>query len=233
MNSSAPTALDALTLLAGQAPVAVEIRTDSEGVCIRLQQPPLSFHHSFISGALAKRARQSNQALIRACNNKSRTIDAVLDLTAGWGADSLTLANHGKQVTLLEQNVLVHAVLDYSLTCLAQESASPEIAGLMHLEATEAGSYLRNLTDDHAFDCIYLDPMFPARKSSAKPAKEMQILQALTHNLEIETCFDLARQKARKRVVVKRPAKAPHLASAKPDIVYREKTIRFDVYLTG
>jgi len=233
MNPRLATALETLSVLAGQAPVAVEIRTDSKGVEIHLPQSPLSFHHSFISGTLAKRARQSNQALIRACNNKSRSIDKVLDLTAGWGADSLTLASHGQQVTLLEQNALVRAVLDYSLTCLAQESASVEIAGRMQLEATEASAYLRKLASDHDFDCIYLDPMFPAHKSSAKPAKEMQILQALTTNLEIESCFDLARQKARKRVVVKRPAKAPTLSTAKPDIVYREKTIRFDVYLTG
>lgn len=233
MNPRTPTALDSLSVLAGQAPVAVEIQTDSEGVGIHLPQSRLFFHHSLVSGALAKRARQSNQALLRACNNKSRNIDRVLDLTAGWGADSLTLASHGQQVTLLEQNALVRAVLGYSLACLAQESASVEIAGRMQLDAAEASAYLRNLAADHEFDCIYLDPMFPAHKSSAKPAKEMQILQALTTNLEIESCFDLARQKARKRVVVKRPAKAPNLSAAKPDIVYREKTIRFDVYLTG
>jgi hypothetical protein len=34
-------------------------------------------------------------------------------------------------------------------------------------------------------------------------------------------------------VVVKRPAKADRLTALKPDIVYREKTIRFDVYLTA
>ena len=58
-------------------------------------------------------------------------------------------------------------------------------------------------------------------------------MQALTTNLDIESGFELALQKARKRVVVKRPAKAPALTAVQPDIVYREKTIRFDVYLTG
>jgi 16S rRNA (guanine1516-N2)-methyltransferase len=157
----------------------------------------------------------------------------VLDLTAGWGADSLTLACHGQRVTLLEQNRLICAILDYSLQCLAREPTSSEVAGRMRLEQAEAGAYLRQLADDRAFDCIYLDPMFPNHKSSAKPAKEMQILQALTANLDIASGFELALQKARKRVVVKRPAKAPALTAVQPDIVYREKTIRFDVYLTG
>ncbi len=233
MNPRAALARDTLPALARQAPIELEIETDDGGVVIRLPQAPLSFHHSFTSGALAKRARQSKQALLRACNNKARSIRQVLDLTAGWGADSLTLACHGQQVTLLEQNRLIYTILDYSLQCLAYESASSEVAGRMRLEQAEAGAYLRKLADDHAFDCIYLDPMFPNHKSSAKPAKEMQILQALTTNLDIESCFELALQKARRRVVVKRPAKAPDLTAIKPDVVYREKTIRFDVYLTG
>ena len=106
------------------------------------------------------------------------------------------------------------------------------MAARLSLLTAEAGAYLRALDDAHAFDCVYLDPMFPAHKSGARPAKEMQILQALTRNRDIETCFELALSRARRRVVVKRPAKAPPLTEAKPDIVYREKSIRFDVYLT-
>ena len=63
--------------------------------------------------------------------------------------------------------------------------------------------------------------------------KEMQILQALTVNADIDSSFELALGKARKRVVVKRPAKAARLGNLKPDLVYREKTIRLDVYLTA
>ena len=75
--------------------------------------------------------------------------------------------------------------------------------------------------------------MIPNHKSTAKPAKDMQILQHLTDNKNIEECFELALQKARKRVVVKRPAKSRPISSLVPDLVYREKTIRFDVYLTN
>ena len=75
--------------------------------------------------------------------------------------------------------------------------------------------------------------MFPAHKSGAKPAKEMQILQALTDNSNIDACFELALAQARKRVVVKRAAKAAALELRKPDLVHRARTIRFDVYLTA
>ncbi|TNF89003.1 MAG: rRNA methyltransferase, partial [Gammaproteobacteria bacterium] len=203
------------------------------GVGIYLRQPELYFYHSFVTGALARRASQSKQALLRACNNRARDIDCVLDLTAGWGADSLTLAYHGQRVTLLEQNELIRAILAYSLARLAEEDATgAAVAARLSLLPAEAGAYLRALDDTREFDCIYLDPMFPAHKSGARPAKEMQILQALTHNRDIEACFELALSRARRRVVVKRPAKAPTLTEVKPDIVYREKSIRFDVYLT-
>ena len=191
----------------------------------------LRFHHSFISGPLPARARQTGQAIVRACSNKQRSITHILDLTAGWGADSLTLAQHGKRVTMLEQNQLVYAIVALSLDRLAATGAA--IARQISIENTDALHFLRGLNDGHDIDCIYLDPMFPGHRSGAKPAKEMQILQALTGNLEIETCFRQALGQARKRVVVKRPAKAPCLDNTKPDLMYREKTIRFDVYLTA
>jgi len=231
MQDPASPALDHLLAVARAS--SIEVAADAAGVGIGLREPALSFHHSFLIGALARRARQSSQALLKACNNKARNIERVLDLTAGWGADSLTLAHNNRQVTLLEQNALIAAILAYSRERLAQHAAGAEIAHRMQIENAEAGAYLRKLEAAVGFDCIYLDPMFPGHKSSAKPAKEMQILQCLTDNREIESVFELALSKAQKRVVVKRPAKSDNLTAVKPDIVYREKTIRFDVYLSA
>ena len=225
--------VDRLLDLAQSSRVGLNIETDNLGVGINLPEAQLGFHHSFVAGPMARRAGQSNQALIRACNNKQRNIKTVLDLTAGWGADSLTLAAHGQQVTMLEQSGLLCAIVAYSLERLAADPYGREIARRMTLENTNARDFLQSLDDGQGFDCIYLDPMFPAHKSGAKPGREMQILQALTGNLDIASCFELSLQKARKRVVVKRPAKAPRLGESKPDLLYREKTVRFDVYLTA
>jgi 16S rRNA (guanine1516-N2)-methyltransferase len=133
---------------------------------------------------------------------------------------------------LLEQHELVYAIVAYSLSRLATDKQGAAVADRMLIENIDANNYLQSLDANHEYDCIYLDPMFPRHKSGAKPAKEMQILQALTANLEIDSCFELALQQARRRVVVKRPARAARLSTLKPDLVYREKTIRFDVYLT-
>ena len=210
----------------------VNVLPDDDGVEIRLPEAQLGFQHSFVAGALPVRARQSTQALLKACNNKQRNIKTVLDLTAGWGFDGFTLAWHGQQVRLLEQNELVYAIVAYSLSRLPADHRNAAVAERLSIKNTNATSYLESPGVNHEHDCIYLDPMFPRSRSGAKPAKEMQILQALSANVEIDSCFELALQKARRRVVVKRPARSAAISALKPDLVYREKTIRFDVYLT-
>ena len=211
----------------------LQLQPDQHGVEISYSNAQLRFRHSFIEGSFARRARQSTQALLKACNNKQRNIDRILDLTAGWGIDSFTLAWHGQQVTLLENCELLYQILAYSHSCLAAQSQTEAAAASrMSIKNINSINYLLSLPPDDQFDCIYLDPMFPRRRSGAKPAREMQILQALTSNTDIDDCFDLALQKAGRRVVVKRPLKAPSLSTSKPDMVYREKTVRFDIYLT-
>jgi 16S rRNA (guanine1516-N2)-methyltransferase len=210
----------------------LSISIDDRGVAIELTDLKLRFHHSFITGPIVKRAIQTNQTLLKACNNKQRNIRQILDLTAGWGVDGYTLARHGQSVTLIEQNALVQAIVAHSLAQLAADPANAVIASRLSIEAIDAKRYLQKLPEEHEFDCIYLDPMFPAHKSTAKPAKEMQILQSLTENSDLESCFELALEQARKRVVVKRAARAEPLGQHKPDLVQRARTIRFDIYLT-
>ena len=83
-------------------------------------------------------------------------------------------------------------------------------------------------------DIIYLDPMFPVSKKSALVKKEMQVLQALLGvDDNGELLFFLAKQQAKKRVVVKRAKTAPFLADEKPDQQYFGKSTRYDVYFKG
>ena len=231
MNRLSPATAPSLQRLAGVVP-GLRICADELGVDIDLADRQLRFHHSFISGPFSRRAGQPDQLLLKACNNRQRGIHSVLDLTAGWGVDSYILARHGHEVTLLERNELLRSILDWSLQRLAADPAKAEIARRMQLESGDALGYLQAM-DAPAFDCIYLDPMFPLHKSGAKPAKEMQILQALTDNRDIEACLELALARTRKRVVVKRAAKASTLTEREPDLVQRGRSIRFDIYLTA
>ena len=206
----------------------------SDGLIIHLHQPPdnIRYKHSYNEPQFVKRAHQSSQALVKACNNKQRNIKTVLDLTGGWRMDSFILACQGQSVTSIERNALVHKISAYSLGCARAIKPNAIAASRIEMIHDDSVEYLKRHGKSGAYDCIYLDPMFADHKSSAKSAKSLQILQKLTLNQDIETCFELALQKAGKRVVVKRPAKSSPISDLAPDMVYREKTIRFDVYLT-
>lgn len=79
---------------------------------------------------------------------------------------------------------------------------------------------------------VYLDPMYPHRSKSALVKKEMRILRILVGDDEDSAkLLTSALQVANKRVVVKRPAYAPPLTGLEPNLVFKTKNNRFDVYL--
>lgn len=207
------------------------IELDGEGVIVHGNQ--FSFKHSFFEPQFLKRLAQPNQLLIKACNNKQRSIRTVLDLTAGWGMDSFMIAQNGRTITMLEQNCLIYAIVAHSLICAETSSKLSQTASRITLINTNGNDFLTASENRPEFDCIYLDPMFPGYQSSAKPSKAMQLLQQMTSNVDIEFAFKLALATAKNRVVMKRPLKSPPFADIQPDLVYREKTIRFDIYLTA
>lgn len=213
--------------------VAVHNYADFVRITFKDSKQTLFFDHSFHNKALFyQRIAPANQTILKACSNKQRSIHTILDLTAGWGIDSFILAQHGKQVTMLEQNSFIASILSASLRSAEAYSRTKQAVSRITLKACNSLDYLRSLKSHEDFDCIYIDPMFPERKSGAKPAKEMQLLQKLTDNLEVTSCFELALQKATNRVVVKRPAKAETITLKKPDFSYKEKSVRFDIYLS-
>ena len=79
---------------------------------------------------------------------------------------------------------------------------------------------------------VYLDPMFPPRKHPAGVKKELRICRRLVgDDPDAVNLFAVARQVARKRVVVKRYRRAPPLSPC-PSLVFPGKLVRYDVYLS-
>ncbi len=158
----------------------------------------------------------------------------VVDATAGLGRESFVLASLGCAVTLLERAPLVHALLADGLQ-RACESEDAEIQGIvqrMTLYQVDANVWLTMLPIEHYPDVIYLDPMFPERQKSALVQKEMRFFHEVVGNdVDSDGLLLLACQRARHRVVVKRPLLAPELANRKPAFVIKGKAVRYDVYL--
>jgi 16S rRNA (guanine1516-N2)-methyltransferase len=209
----------------------LHIELGTEGVIVHANQ--FKFRHSFSEPQFLKRLIQPNQLLIKACTNKQRSIRTVLDLTGGWGMDSFMIAHNGREVTMLEQNQLVYAITAHSLKCAETNPKISQAARRITALHSNGREFLADSESNAQFDCIYLDPMFPSHKSGAKPSKDMQLLQKMTGNIDIESVFKLALKQAKNRVVMKRPLKSTAFSDIQPDLVYREKTIRFDIYLTS
>lgn len=187
----------------------------------------------FCGGANAHRLQGGAELIAKAVRGRSREPLHVLDATAGLGRDSFVLASRDFTVLMLEQSPIVAALLADGLARAQRcdDARIVEIARRMTLQAAEAGAFLQST--DASFDVIYLDPMFPPSDKSALVKKEMRLFQQLFHGAETDYAplLDMARSRARLRVVVKRPRKAEPLAQQAPDYALEGKSVRFDVYV--
>ncbi len=148
----------------------------------------------------------------------------VLDLSAGLGIDSVFLAQLGYQVTAIERNALIYLALNE-----ANKLNSFENKGLgLEFIFSEAKEYL--VQSKLNFDVIYFDPMFPDKAKSALPRQEMVLFKNLVgRDEDASEVLELSLSaKGVKRVVVKRPIRAPALL--RPQSSIEGKLIRFDIY---
>jgi 16S rRNA (guanine1516-N2)-methyltransferase len=98
----------------------------------------------------------------------------------------------------------------------------------------DAVEKLRSLVDsDDAPDAVYLDPMYPHEgPRKALQQREMRLLRAAVGDGDdVDALFAAAMAAAKKRVVVKRPKKAPTIANATPTHTWTGVSTRFDLYV--
>lgn len=186
------------------------------------------FYIDFCAGKMAYRTKQGvgrNEPLARAIGIKKDFIPIVLDATAGLGRDAFILAQCGCSVMMLERNEIIYQLLQDALRRGAELTAIKN----MQLLNISAQNYLQGIQEKP--DVIYLDPMYPERNKTALVKQEMRIVRDLVGDDEdINTVFELALQRAKQRVVVKRHQYAEYLLNQKPSHSIEGKTTRFDVY---
>ncbi|PCI21428.1 MAG: SAM-dependent methyltransferase [Piscirickettsiaceae bacterium] len=172
-----------------------------------------------------------NQPLAKACGLNKHPEWNILDATAGLGRDAFVLASLGSNITLCEQNAVLYSLLVDALSRASNDIEATDIIDRMTCVHHNTIDYL-NLSIKSPADVIYLDPMYPDRKKSAKIKKDMQILQHLVgHSGEEGALLDIALQTASHRVVVKRPKSAEPLSSIKPSYIVSSPNTRYDVYV--
>ncbi|MGC6425164.1 MAG: class I SAM-dependent methyltransferase [Lentimonas sp.] len=156
----------------------------------------------------------------------------ILDATAGLGGDAFVFASLGCHVAMLERVPVVRALLKNALQFASRsEEAIAEVVFRMTLIEEDAATYIEALTEADAPGVIYLDPMFPARMKQAQVKKEMKVFHSLVgEDKDAHVLLPLALEKARYRVVVKRPKSAPYLNDQKPSHELVGKSNRYDIY---
>lgn len=176
-----------------------------------------------------KRSRGRSELIARAVGIKGNFLPTIIDTTAGLGGDAIILAHLGCDVIALERSPIIYALLRDGLKRAGDKL--PALIAHLKLRFADARKFLEE-NSQVSPDVIYLDPMFPERVKSALVKKEMRVLKEIVgEDLDAEELFLIAMQRAKKRVVVKRPRLAPTLTNEKPSIVYSGKVCRFDVYL--
>lgn len=201
----------------------------------RLAEPPGELTLDFLGGRVGFRRRREEGRrlpLARAVGVHQTSRLSVLDATAGLGRDAFVLASLGCKLTLVERVPVVAALLADALARAAGDEDVAPIVGRMTLIGANAVEHLRGLDKLAWPDVIYLDPMYPERVKSALVKKEMRFLRALAgDNLDAELLLAIARLTAKKRVVVKRPKRAPPLSGGVPSHVIESENTRYDVYV--
>lgn len=173
-----------------------------------------------------------NQPLARAILAQQQP--HIIDATAGMGGDGFVFASLGCQVTLIERSPIVSALLADALERAQHPDTPPEIRAIterMTLIQADAADYLSQ--PDVYCDVVYCDPMYPEKKKAAAAPKEMQALQQLVGpDQDSENLLASALTTAQKRVVVKRPKKAPPLIGPAPNAAISSPNTRYDLYTT-
>lgn len=172
--------------------------------------------------------RLGRELLVKAVRVRGVEGIRVFDATAGLGEDSLLLAAAGFSVTMCEGDPVIAALLADGLRRAADDPELSGIVGRMSLVEGDSIEILPSLTV--APDVVYLDPMFPARTKSAAVKKKFQLLHRLESPCADETSLmDAALAAHPRKIVVKRPIKAPMLAGVRPSHSISGKAVRYDV----
>lgn len=195
---------------------------------------PGPIYIDFCSGQIAHRrlfGGGKGQTIAKAVGLKKNSSLIILDATAGMGKDAFVFASLGAEVILMERSPVSAALLTDALHRASMDEAIADIIQRMSFVFGDARKLTSNSLNKTP-DVIYLDPMFPHRKKTALVKKEMLAFQHIIgDDKDSHELLNICRQLTKKRVVVKRPIKAPYLDDQKPSLSMKMKKHRFDIYI--
>ena len=222
-----------LPLLDADAEFALQVTEDG----LQLQQLGVDtsgpVRVDFVEGATAHRrlfGGGTGQMIAKAVGIQPGVRPVVLDATAGLGKDAFVLASLGCEISLIERQPIIAALLEDGLTRGREDHEVGPIMARMRLLTGNSIELIRAWEGD-APQVIYLDPMFPHREKTALVKKEMRLFRPLVgDDMDAPALLEAALALATHRVVVKRPRKAPCIDGPKPSYALDGKSSRYDIY---
>lgn len=200
-----------------------------------MKRAPTELRVDFVMGAVAHRLRFGGgrgQDIAKAMGFRNGNTPTIIDATAGLGRDSFLLASLGAQVTMIERSEKMHMLLEQGMERAFNEGGQfREIIERMTLLKGDAKDIIPTLTAE----AILIDPMHPERKNSALVKQDLrQVRDIVGSDEDAADLVRLAIMHARKRVVLKWPAKADPIEGVqKCSHQILGKTTRYDVFMTG
>ena len=187
----------------------------------------------FVNGPVGHRLRFGGgrgQALAKAMGLRAGKTPKIVDATAGLGRDSFLLASLGAQVTMIERSKKMYTLLAQGMDRASHEGSDfQQIIGRMNLLYGDAKELLPELSAD----AVLIDPMHPPRKNSALVKLELrQVRQIVGPDDDAADLIKVALGSAKKRVVLKWPAKADPIKgihACSHQII--GKSVRYDVFM--
>lgn len=219
----------------GQASVWLEMR---EGK-LTLMHPLGELSLDFLNDArYQRRGHRGKSELIAKALGSQRGVKSIFDGTLGLGEDAIFLVQLGFQVTGCERSPWIYLLLKDA----ERRARIADARFSLRVQFGAAQDFFAKMQQALAEDrpaMIFIDPMFPEKKKTALPRKEMQIFRDVVgEDDDAATLFEYALKATREGVVVKRPLKAPSLlpTSALQSGFYpvthsfEGKTVRYDLY---
>lgn len=201
---------------------------------------PMSFDFSsLITYHKTQQYRLSQELLYRALGLKKSTssLKSIWDITCGTGKDLMLIASYGahSRIEAFERHPVIYLLLKDALCCLEMSRPDEEALNIF-LNYGDSSVLFPHEIDSVCNqspsppDVIYYDPMYPDKKKSALPRKEMQIFKNIVgSDDDCKSTLAWALKMAKERVVVKRAPGAPPIKE-NPTASFTGKSVRYDMY---
>lgn len=180
-----------------------------------------------------RRGHRGKSELIAKALGSQRGVKSVYDGTLGLAEDAIFLTQLGFHVTGCERSPWIYLLLkDAERRARLEDSEFS-----LEVQFGSAQEVFKDMLTDFEKRpiVIFLDPMFPDKKKTALPRKEMQIFRDVVgEDEDASTTMEYALKATRDGVVVKRPLKAPALQPTSGPVSvthsFEGKTVRYDLY---